>query len=251
MHKQATLSLFLLGMIALAGCTAPETTDTSTGRDNSLEADAESDDDSTDQTQEQSKTNDKAEMTFGAENTYRDGIGYFHVVGEVENTGTRNGEYTKISATFYDESGAVYDTAFSYASREIIPAGEKSPYEVSVEDSDAKITDYKISVSTSTTSSDPVGYGSLVVQGDTGSTNSLGNYQIVGEVQNNADRQATYVKVISSMYDADDQIVGVDFTYTDPSDIEGGSSAGFKITNLRDDVAVESYELWVEASGMR
>jgi hypothetical protein len=54
-------------------------------------------------------------------------------------------------------------------------------------------------------------------------------YDIVGEIANNAYSGIEYVKIISSLYDKDNKIIGTEFTYTDPTTITPNSSAPFKL----------------------
>lgn len=65
-----------------------------------------------------------------------DDIGYWHIVGEVENTGDRPSEFVKIVATIYDESSQVVEVAFTYSELDTISPGSKSPFEVTLESSD-------------------------------------------------------------------------------------------------------------------
>ncbi|MFL6441058.1 MAG: hypothetical protein ACJ702_03770 [Nitrososphaeraceae archaeon] len=45
-------------------------------------------------------------------------------------------------------------------------------------------------------------------------------YHIVGEVTNQGNQKATFVKVSGSFYNSSDAVVAADFTYTDPKDLE-------------------------------
>lgn len=60
-------------------------------------------------------------------------------------------------------------------------------------------------------------------------TDSLGFLHIVGELQNEGITNLEFVKVTSTLYDARNQVVATDFTYTDPSDVGPGQKAPFEI----------------------
>jgi hypothetical protein len=63
-------------------------------------------------------------------------------------------------------------------------------------------------------------------------TDSIGSLHVVGEVQNNSPSTASYVEVTGTFYDNNNQVVGTQFTYTNPSDIAGGDKAPFDLTLL-------------------
>jgi hypothetical protein len=60
-----------------------------------------------------------------------DNLGYFHIVGEVVNTGQQTATYTKIVATFYDSNETVIGYSFTYAAVDPLSSGATSPFEVS------------------------------------------------------------------------------------------------------------------------
>ena len=60
-------------------------------------------------------------------------------------------------------------------------------------------------------------------------TDSIGGYHVVGEVQNNGPGNANFVQVSGTFYDANNQVVGTQFTYTNPSDIGPGEKAPFDL----------------------
>jgi hypothetical protein len=55
-------------------------------------------------------------------------------------------------------------------------------------------------------------------------------------VQNNSSQTAKFVQVSATLYDSNNKVVGTDFTYTNPSEIEPGQKAPFEITIRPDSV---------------
>ena len=55
-------------------------------------------------------------------------------------------------------------------------------------------------------------------------------YEIVGEIKNNSDEEATFVKITATFYNDDGIVIGTDFTYTDPHDIRPGRTAPYSET---------------------
>jgi hypothetical protein len=73
-------------------------------------------------------------------------------------------------------------------------------------------------------------------------TDSIGTMHVVGEVQNNSPSTATYVEVTGTFYDGNNQVVGTEFTYTNPSDIAGGDKAPFDLTLLSASIPISQVD---------
>lgn len=82
-------------------------------------------------------------------------------------------------------------------------------------------------------------------------TSSTGTVHIVGEVINQSPVTAKFVKIIVTFYNAYNEVVGTDFTYTQPSDLAPGQRAPFDILVLSGGIPmneVRNYVLTVDAS---
>lgn len=60
-------------------------------------------------------------------------------------------------------------------------------------------------------------------------TDSVGNFHVVGKVENNTPNRAQLVQVTGSFYDINNALVGTQFTHTNPSDISSGAMAAFDL----------------------
>jgi hypothetical protein len=58
-------------------------------------------------------------------------------------------------------------------------------------------------------------------------TDSIGYLHVVGEIKNNYPATATFVRIVGTFYDINNQVVGTQFTYANPSDIGSGEKAPF------------------------
>ena len=58
-------------------------------------------------------------------------------------------------------------------------------------------------------------------------TDSIGNLHVVGEIKNNYPSTATFVRIVGTFYDINNQVVGTQFSYADPSDIGSGEKVPF------------------------
>jgi hypothetical protein len=82
-------------------------------------------------------------------------------------------------------------------------------------------------------------------------TSSTGTVHIVGEVINQSPVTAKFVKIIVTFYNAYNQVMGTDFTYTQPSDLAPGQRAPFDILVLSGGIPmnqVRNYILSVDIS---
>jgi hypothetical protein len=82
-------------------------------------------------------------------------------------------------------------------------------------------------------------------------TDNIGTVHIVGEVINQSPVTAKFVEIIVTFYNAYNQVIGTDFTFTQPSDLAPGQRAPFDIAVLSGGMPmnqVRNYALTVDAS---
>ena len=75
-----------------------------------------------------------------------------------------------------------------------------------------------------------------------------GYLHVVGEVENGLGRPIDFVQVTGTFYDANKQVIGTDFVFTDPNSLEAGETAPFDLTFFTEAVdpnEVASYKLRV------
>jgi len=70
-----------------------------------------------------------------SDSSYTDSVGYYHVVGEIQNQGAATSSFTKVCATFYDSSRKVVDADFTYTNPSDVASGAKAPFEIMIVDS--------------------------------------------------------------------------------------------------------------------
>lgn len=71
---------------------------------------------------------------------YDDEYGYTHIVGEVKNKGPETANFVKVIANFYDSTGDIIRTSFSYTTLSDIYPGSSSPFEITVDYVDTSIS---------------------------------------------------------------------------------------------------------------
>jgi len=161
--------------------------------------------------------------------SFREDTGAYHIVGEVKNNSpTDSMNYVKIVATLYDKTGKVVGTDFTYSDIDVLRSAEKSPFEIILTDlgQSQKVSSYKLYASGQKTEPLPA---SLKLNVGGSHLDAIGAYHIVGEVTNQGNQKATYVKVSGAFYNSSNTVVAADFTYTDPKDLEPGQTAPFGI----------------------
>jgi hypothetical protein len=156
--------------------------------------------------------------------SYQEGD-YYTIIGEVQNTSNEPMEFVKIVATLYDGNGQVVNSNYSYSILDSIPAGGKSPFEISTNDWQGTKS-YK-----------------LQVQGEAGDTETThltipshqsyidgDYYTIIGEVENTSDQPMEFVKVVATLYDDAGKVVGTTSTYTLLDAILAGGKSPFELS---------------------
>jgi len=115
--------------------------------------------------------------------SFRDDIGYYHVVGEVMNNSPKDSmNFVRITSTFYDDTGKVLDTDFTYSNVDVLPE-ETSPFEIILTDAtqSQKVSSYKLAASGDKTEALPA---SLKLSLGDNHLDDIGYYHIAGEVTN-------------------------------------------------------------------
>ncbi len=181
-------------------------------------------------------------------NSYTDNSGYVKVVGEVKNNLQSNINFVKLTATFYDADKKVIGTDFTYAELDILKPNQKSPFELSSYPNKRtpEWDNYKLHLSYGTTGQSP--YPGLEILSHRDKIDNSGYHKIVGEVKNKGERTSSFVKLVSTYYDAKGEVIGTAFTFTDPSDIAPGDSAPFELSSYPRKLRPSSYELQVEGN---
>jgi len=180
--------------------------------------------------------------------SYIDSIGYYHVIGEVKNTGDTATRFNKIIGTFYDSGGEVVATSFTFSSIDVLASGQKSPFDLFLFDAaqSAKATSYKLSISYSPTAALPQG---LEILSHNKYLDSIGWLHIVGEIKNIESGKATFVKVAATCFDSAGKVVAVGFAFSDPEELDPGQTAPFEVLIEADRAPkVKTYELQAQSN---
>jgi hypothetical protein len=171
----------------------------------------------------------------------------YHIVGEIENTGTTNLHLLKVTANFYDENNSLIGSSSSYALLEVLLPGRKTPFEVVFKDSNVN------QIQNSTFSLQFSEYADekpprLQILESTTYVDEAGFQKINGTIKNLALKNATAVKVIATFYDEKGKVSGVAYSYTIPSTIMPNQTAPFELELKRKGLFFPNYNLTAESS---
>lgn len=158
-----------------------------------------------------------------------DTIGYYRVVGEVENIGSSSLEDIEITATFYNESHVEVTTVSTHTALLVLLPGRKSPFGLVLVDIDqsAKVDHYSLTVSDYSIFS---GSRPLNLQIVSNSSSIILDYYVIeGEIKNTGDTTTTFVTVFATFYNSTGHVVAIAGDYANPHTIDAGNTSQFEI----------------------
>jgi hypothetical protein len=153
------------------------------------------------------------------------GSSSLYIAGEIINNTSSNVRFVKIHATLRDANGNVVDSDYTYSDIDILIPEMKSPFMVLLWDPPAW-SSYELSVTWSTTYEHP---HALEILNHTTYFDSFDAFHVVGEIRNQYDTERSYIKAFVTLYDTNGQVIGVDYSYTNPHTLAPGQAASFDV----------------------
>lgn len=170
------------------------------------------------------------------------------VFGEVRNDQVREQRSVEVAVTFYDAAGNVVDTDFGFPSNTSLAPGTTSPYQVRMFDSFTYDRFVVQAEGYSTSSQTPTPESNLRVASSRSYVSSNTRY-VVGEVINEGTNPAYFVTIAARFYDANNQLVAVEDTYTDLTETRPGQRNPFKLLLGNTPASVVRYDLQLSYTG--
>ena len=190
----------------------------------------------------------QGEVTVLSSSGYLNSMGYYHVVGEVQNTGSFAIGSVLITATFYTSGNTLLGSSSSNTMIGTLEPGRRSPFDIALNDlvQSLRTHHYELAVSYERSTSLPFG---LEVVSSMKSVDPAGYLHISGTVKNNGTSVAHEVKVAATFYDSGGKVVDAAVSYCDPTDINVAKKAAFEIivTEKERVALVDSYALEAES----
>jgi hypothetical protein len=158
--------------------------------------------------------NSSSPISVVSQTAYLDTYGYLHIVGEVLNTSNSTARSIQLTASIYDPSHTIIGTASGNADIDVLGPGQASAFAITSNDLSkvASIGSYTLSPS-----SEPA-FGQekpafLRLTIGRAYTDSIGTYHIIGEVTNQANSTANFIKVSGAFSNYDRQVIGEGIAY--------------------------------------
>ncbi len=173
--------------------------------------------------------------------------GFLHISGEVQNPSDQNLNYVEAVVDFYDGGGQFVGTDYSYAEMDVLPAHERTCFDIIISNPPATWASYTFEPTTySGTSSS---YPALTVLNNSASRPYPDEYEIIGQIRNDSSAQVQYVEPIATLYDASGHVLNCGSTFVNSTHLNPGQISAFDLSFFsRDYRGVASYRLQVDGN---
>jgi hypothetical protein len=161
-----------------------------------------------------------------SDNRFIDDFGLLTIAGEVRNDSNLDVGETDITITFYNSAGAVIETTQGKTMLEVIPAGETSPFLITLP-RPAGLASHSLRATARpvTTKLKP----QLVPIEVRRFEDEAGFFHIKGIIENKGNITAKRAKVAAIIYGRDGRVINVSFTTPDPPLLAPGEQAAYDI----------------------
>lgn len=168
---------------------------------------------------------------------YDDSIGATHVLGTVLNNTDHAIRFVEVTVNFYDSSGLLLDTDFTYADPEVIGARSIGVFDSITFDRPPAASQINVDVTDSSPATDPPFWSTdLTVTPTNYFVDSIDFGHLIGTVTNHTSVSLQYVEIYAAHYLPNTaQVVNVDFTFAKPSTLAPGQTGTFEILLLPHD----------------
>ena len=158
---------------------------------------------------------------------YVDSFNHINIVGEVNNNTKNHLRSVEIVVKFFDDNDQLIETESTYTLLHNLPADDKTCFIVSLRKPD-DWDHYIFAPLSYATNGEPL--ANLPITDLSGTYNSdLHSYHILGNVTNSAGTAVQKVRPIGTLYNADGQVIGCEYTYVLATDLNPGQSSSFEI----------------------
>ena len=158
-------------------------------------------------------------------NWYIDSLGYFVVVGEVQNVGQNTVDIVGLSGTVYTTDGTAQANSFTQAFAQYLVPQQKAPFymeffpgssasgDLSWLSIGVDRVDFTVEQAEATSNYQ---YPDLTIKDNTGATDGEGVYWVSGTIQNTGTQTAKNIRVIGTFYNNSGAVVAVGHTGNEP-----------------------------------
>jgi len=168
---------------------------------------------------------------------------YLHICGEVQNATEDNIWLVKVTANLFNNEGVLIDTDYTYVRLNVLPAGDKSSFEVFLPEPQGWAS-YEFESPTYWIKSGPL--PNLTIVSATGRDKGS-SYEVIGQVRNDDTTIVESVQVVATLYNSAGEVVGSWYTYASTTTLAPGQTSSYKVTFWPKPPGVDSFR--VQTSG--
>jgi hypothetical protein len=181
--------------------------------------------------------------------SYIDSLGWYHIVGEVQNNSAQTMEFVEVVAKLFDADDQVIGTKLTFTAPDVIFPGSAAPFDIITlrRSQWQDISFYTLEVKGNASAEAEPQTLILVSQ-----TSQLKNNLLVvgGEIQNTGSTPAL-AKLIVTLYDADHNVINTGWSYANDGIVQANAISGFEVkVPHQTDPNNFHYRIQIEAEGI-
>ncbi len=159
--------------------------------------------------------------------SYVDSLGWYHIVGEVQNNADVPMEFVEVVAKLYDDANEVIGTKLTFTAPDVIFPGGKAPFDIITlrRSQWQQIREYRLQVKAD--AAEALLPQNLVLLNQNSYTDEEYLY-VAGEVKNSG-QAAALTKLIITLYDVNLNVINTNWSYVDAGVLPPGEISTFEI----------------------
>jgi murein DD-endopeptidase MepM/ murein hydrolase activator NlpD len=160
---------------------------------------------------------------------YENSVGSLRCLGEVVNPNTRALENVQVRVTLKDTAGKVLAEGRPFTALDVIAPGGQSPFELLFTSPPGRYAGFEATVVRAEPSNEPgTRYANLQIVSKQGGTDGL-QFRVIGKARNVSDRPAVNVKVVVTVYDAANNVIGYRQQLVGEGNLAAGATTDFAV----------------------
>jgi hypothetical protein len=174
-----------------------------------------------------------AQVNIVSHTGYVDGMGYYQVFGEVENTGNAAARNMFVGLTLYDSASRTLETSGSQIMLDVLLPGRKAPFHYTAGTEGSLVNSYVVDMDFyDAAETIPSVLETVSDSHNITDQTILKTMNVTGQVKNSGSQTATAVKVLATFYNGPDgtgTVVGVSAATSSPYSLNAGQTGTFNI----------------------
>lgn len=175
--------------------------------------------------------------------SYIDSLGWYHIVGEVQNNASAPMKYVEVMAKLYDATATVIGTKLTFTAPDVIFPGGSAPFDIIAlrQSQWENIETYTLHVKGDTATGPE--QQTLILLNQSSQIDD-GLMIVSGQVQNSG-QTPVLAKLIVTLYDADHNVINTSWSYADAGIIAASETASFEV-KVRHDTDPNNFQYRIQ-----